>query len=62
MNEADQMENDKWQLTHSLSYSVGETVGNSGDSGQHSEWDSRTLASLVAMVECGSGVARFSDL
>lgn len=33
MNEADQMEDDKWPLTHSLTYSVGETVGNSGESG-----------------------------
>lgn len=62
INEAGQMEDDKWQQTLSLSYSVGETVGNGRDSGQHSEWENWALAPLVAMPECGPGVARFSKL
>lgn len=33
MNEADQIADDKWQLT--LSFSTGETIGNGGDSDQH---------------------------
>lgn len=35
MSKADQMEDNEWQWTLSLSYGVGETVGSGGGPGQH---------------------------
>lgn len=62
MSEADQMEDDKWQLTLRLSYSVGETIGSGGGSGQHLSGTAEPWLQLITMPECRCDVARFSDL
>lgn len=52
MSEADQMEGNKLQVTRNLSYSVGETLGSVGGSGQHLSETAESLPRAGMWVWC----------